>query len=104
MQEYDKTLNLCIANPELSKLFPTHHGLVEIHRLPSPQTLSAPSDRISELRGLRGSGENNLGFRCTRRRMVIETVHLDIEGGSSERRVVDVKKKKKKVVGFETEF
>jgi hypothetical protein len=41
----------CIANPGLSSLFPTHHGLVQIHRLPSPHTLSAASDRFSELRG-----------------------------------------------------
>lgn len=33
-----------------------------------------------------GGGENNLGFRCTRRRFVIETLHLDVEGGVSERR------------------
>jgi len=36
----------------------------------------------------------------------VETVHLDIEGGTGERRVVDVekKKKKKKVVGFTTDL
>jgi hypothetical protein len=107
MQASRQNVIFCIANPGLSSLFPTHHGLVQIHRLPSPHTLSAPSDRFSELRGLRASGENNLGFKCTRRRLVIETVHLDIEGGTSERRVVDdvrVQKKKQKVVSFEYDY
>jgi elongator complex protein 4 len=50
--------------------------------------MSPPSDRTSMLRGLRqgGVGENNLVFRCTRRRLVIETLHLDVEGGVGERR------------------
>lgn len=82
----------------MSSVFPRHHGLVQIHRLPSPHTLIAPSDRFSGLRGLRGSGENNLGFKCTKRVLIIETVHLDIEGGTSERRV---EKSKTKKVGFE---
>ena len=32
------------------------------------------------------SGENNLAFKCTRKRMLFETLHLDIEGGVGERR------------------
>jgi len=67
-------------------MFPSHHGLVQIYTLPSPHMLIAPSDRFSTLRGLTSSGENNLAFRCTRRRMVIETLHLDVEGGTGERR------------------
>ncbi|EGN94391.1 hypothetical protein SERLA73DRAFT_171391 [Serpula lacrymans var. lacrymans S7.3] len=50
-------------------------------------------DKYSVLRGLSssasatgGSGENNLAFKCTRRRLVFETLHLDLEGGVSERR------------------
>ena len=52
------------------------------------------SDRFSQLRGLgaspstggSGVGENNLAFKVTRRRMVFETFHLDVEGGTGERR------------------
>ena len=33
-----------------------------------------------------GVGENNLAFKCTRRRFIIETFHLDVEGGVGERR------------------
>ncbi len=53
------------------------------------------SDRSSTLRGLSASssssssggvGENNLAFKCTRRRLVFETFHLDVEGGVGERR------------------
>lgn len=55
--------------------------------------LVPPSDRFSTLRGLSasssasgGGGENNLAFRCTRKRLIFETLHLDLEGGVSERR------------------
>jgi elongator complex protein 4 len=55
--------------------------------------LRPPSDNLSVLRGLSASSsketglsENNLAFRCTRKRLVIETLHLDVEGGVSERR------------------
>jgi len=74
------------ANPGLSSIFPSHHGLVSLHKLPSPHTLSPPSDRFSTLRGLGSSGENNLAFKCTRKRLVFETLHLDVEGGTGERR------------------
>ncbi|KAF8640831.1 hypothetical protein AX17_000480 [Amanita inopinata Kibby_2008] len=81
------------SNPSLSATFPSHHGLLRIHSLPAPHTLQPPSDRFSTLRGLStsagsagGSGENNLAFKCTRRRMIFETLHLDMEGGVSERR------------------
>lgn len=33
-----------------------------------------------------GIGENNLAFKVTRKRFVIETFHLDVEGGVGERR------------------
>jgi elongator complex protein 4 len=33
-----------------------------------------------------GGGENNLAFKCMRRRMLFETLHLDLEGGVGERR------------------
>jgi elongator complex protein 4 len=33
-----------------------------------------------------GSGENNLAFKCMRKRLIFETLHLDLEGGVTERR------------------
>lgn len=74
-------------------MFPSHHGIVNIESLPAPHTLVPPSDRFSTLRGLSasssasgGAGENNLAFKCTRKRLIFETLHLDLEGGVSERR------------------
>ncbi|TFK30625.1 PAXNEB-domain-containing protein, partial [Coprinopsis marcescibilis] len=81
------------ADPTLSSMFPSHHGIVRLLSLPSPATLVPPSDRFSTLRGLSssssasgGTGENNLAFKCTRKRLIFETLHLDLEGGVSERR------------------
>ncbi|KAG8897280.1 hypothetical protein FRC01_011413, partial [Tulasnella sp. 417] len=80
-------------NPALSSAFPAYHGFVHVHRAPSVRSLVPPSHKLSVLRGLsspsshtEGGGENNLGFKCTRKRFVIETLHLDVEGGVSERR------------------
>ncbi len=67
-------------------MFSAHHGLVHIHSLPAPHTLLPPSDKFSTLRGLTSSGENNLAFKCMRKRLIFETLHLDVEGGVSERR------------------
>jgi elongator complex protein 4 len=82
-----------IANPSLTAMFPSHHGLLAIHTLPAPHTLVPLSDKFSTLRGLSasaaspvGSSENNLTFKCTRKRLIFETLHLDIEGGVGERR------------------
>ncbi|KAG8843507.1 hypothetical protein FRB96_004014 [Tulasnella sp. 330] len=81
------------GDPALSAMFPNYHGFVRVHKAPSLHSFSPPSHKLSILRGLSspssmsgGGGENNLGFRCTRRRFVIETLHLDVEGGVSERR------------------
>ncbi|KAI6044999.1 PAXNEB-domain-containing protein [Pisolithus marmoratus] len=81
------------ADPSLVTLFPSHHGLVQIHKLPAPHTILPASDKYSTLRGLSssagangGSGENNLAFKCTRKRLILETIHLDVEGGVAERR------------------
>lgn len=72
--------------------------MVRIHCLPSPHTLLPPSDKLSILRGVHassssdasfvvgGGGENNLAFKCTRKKLVFETLHLDVEGGVGERR------------------
>lgn len=67
-------------------MFPSHHGFVHIHSLPAPSTLLPPSDKFSTLRGLSSSGENNLAFKCMRKRLIFETLHLDVEGGVGERR------------------
>ncbi|KAL4068230.1 Elongator complex protein 4 [Scleroderma yunnanense] len=81
------------ANPSLVAVFPSHHGLVQVLKLPAPHTILPGSDKYSMLRGLAssaganaGSGENNLAFKCTRKRLIIETMHLDLEGGVTERR------------------
>lgn len=84
---------LLTADPSLTATFPSHHGIVHIETLPVPHMLVPPSDRFSMLRGLSasssasgGGGENNLAFKCTRKRLIFETLHLDLEGGVSERR------------------
>jgi elongator complex protein 4 len=60
---------------------------VRLLALPAPGALVPASERASTLRGLgAGGGENNLGFRCMRKRLLFETVHLDAEGGVGERR------------------
>jgi len=81
------------GDPSLTDSFPSHHGMVHIDTLPVPHMLVPPSDRFSVLRGLSasssasgGGGENNLAFKCTRKRLIFETLHLDVEGGLSERR------------------
>jgi len=55
------------------------------------------------LRGLGRSGENNLAFKCTRKRLVFETLHLDVEGGRGERQIpaTATKTKTKRRVVFE---
>ncbi|KAG1755089.1 PAXNEB-domain-containing protein [Suillus paluster] len=81
------------ANPSLASLFPSHHGILQILTLPAPHTILPASDKYSTLRGLSsaagtmgGSGENNLAFKCMRKRLIFETLHLDLEGGVTERR------------------
>ncbi len=89
------------GNPALSGLFPGHHGLVQTLRLPAPHTVLAPSDKFSQLRGMY-AGENNLAFRCTRKRLLFETLHLDVEGGTAERRTpAPAPKKEKKRVRYD---
>ncbi|KZT05926.1 PAXNEB-domain-containing protein [Laetiporus sulphureus 93-53] len=80
------TLAAFTASPSLTAMFSAHHGFVHIHSLPAPHTLVPPSDRFSTLRGLSSSGENNLAFKCMRKRLIFETLHLDLEGGVGERR------------------
>ncbi|CUA70817.1 elongator complex protein 4 [Rhizoctonia solani] len=78
------------GDPLSSMSFPNHHGLVKVSSTPSHGTLRAPSISRSVLRGMinsgpHGGGENNLAFRCTRRKLVIETMHLGAEGGIGAR-------------------
>jgi len=89
------SLDAASADPSMAVVLPSHHGLVRIISLPRVQMLVPGSDRSSTLRGISASslssssggvGENNLAFKCTRRRLVFETFHLDVEGGVGERR------------------
>lgn len=87
------SLSAFSGDPSMTATFPNHHGLLHIHTLPAPHTIIPPSDKFSTLRGLctssggtGGSGENNLTFKSTRKRLIFETLHLDIEGGVGERR------------------
>ncbi|CEL57006.1 Elongator complex protein 4 OS=Bos taurus GN=ELP4 PE=2 SV=1 [Rhizoctonia solani AG-1 IB] len=78
------------GDPLSSMSFPNHHGSVKILSSPCHGTLKPPSISRSILRGMtssgpHGGGENNLAFRCTRRRLVIETMHLGAEGGIGAR-------------------
>ena len=98
------------ASPELRTAFPDYTGALRVFRTPAIGTLSNPSLRASVLRGMgagtyptpstgagarseggAGGGENNLAFKVKRKRLAIETLHLDIEGGVSERRTKPVK-------------
>ncbi|TYJ55606.1 hypothetical protein B9479_003756 [Cryptococcus floricola] len=84
-------------DPTLPPLFPTH-GLLTLHSYPTSHTLLPSTLKHSTLLGVSqsasssssggggGAGENNLGFRLKRKRFVVETVHLGVEGGVGERR------------------
>lgn len=47
--------------------------------------MAPPSQKYSTLVGGRG-GANNLAFKLKRKAFVVETLHLDVEGGVGERR------------------
>lgn len=68
--------------------FPHNHGLVQIHSLPTMHTLLPPAQKHSSLLGLGpgSTGQNNLAFKLKRKRLIIETLHLGVEGGVGERR------------------
>ncbi|KAJ2160156.1 Elongator subunit elp4 [Coemansia sp. RSA 552] len=63
-----------------------YHGFLHIHKLPRLNSLTASMGRLSLLHTGGGSA-NNLAFRLRRKKFSIETYHLPIEGGVSERRV-----------------
>ncbi|WWD16372.1 hypothetical protein CI109_100798 [Kwoniella shandongensis] len=87
-------------DPTLPPLFPTTHGLLTLHSYPTSHTLLPSTLKHSTLLGLSqserqgsgggGAGENNLGFKLKRKRFVVETVHLGVEGGVGERRTEPV--------------
>lgn len=93
------------ATKGLREAFPDYTGALRVFRTPAIGTLTNPSLRSSVLRGMgagilpggaraeggAGGGENNLAFKIKRKRVAIETLHLDIEGGVSERRTKPVK-------------
>jgi len=97
---FDASMTLAgFSDPSLSHTFPSYHGSVHIHTLPAPHNLLSASDRSSTLRGISsvsgsssGGRENNIAFKCTRKRLVFETHHLDIEGGVGERRTSEGEK------------
>ncbi|GAA5919467.1 hypothetical protein JCM1841_002410 [Sporobolomyces salmonicolor] len=75
------------SSPPLAAQFPRHAGLLSLPKLPSLGTLTAPSAKLSVLRGLGGGGEgreNLLGFRVKRRRFVVEVVSDGPVGGGGE--------------------
>ncbi|WFD36712.1 Elongator subunit elp4 [Malassezia cuniculi] len=89
------------ARSELRDAFPAYTGALRVFRTPTIGTLTNASLRSSVLRGMgagmssgsnarveggAGGGENNLAFKVKRKRVAIETLHLDAEGGVSERR------------------
>ena len=92
------------TSPSLRNAFSAYTGAFKVLKTPSVGTLTNPSIRSSVLRGMgtgagagsgktggggeggAGGGENNLAFKVRRKRLVIETLHLDVEGGVSERR------------------
>ncbi|KAJ9091585.1 hypothetical protein QFC19_009041 [Naganishia cerealis] len=93
------------SDPSLNVSFPHSHGLVHVHALPTMHTLLPPAQKHSSLLGLGAgsTGQNNLAFKLKRKRLIIETLHLGVEGGVGERRTeptrtggpVDVRKMKR---------
>ncbi|KAJ2608635.1 Elongator subunit elp4 [Coemansia sp. RSA 1365] len=63
-----------------------YHGFLHIRKLPRLNSLTASMGRLSLLHSGGGS-TNNLAFRLRRKKFSIETYHLPIEGGVTERRV-----------------
>lgn len=97
------SLSAFASSAALRRAFSAYTGAFKVLKTPAIGTLTNPSIRSSVLRGMgsgaastgglagageggAGGGENNLAFKVRRKRMVIETLHLDVEGGVSERR------------------
>ena len=102
----DSAISMSAFAPSLAlrTAFSAYTGALKVLKTPAVGTLTNPSIRSSVLRGMgtgagasaggkaaggeggAGGGENNLAFKVRRKRLVIETLHLDVEGGVSERR------------------
>lgn len=85
----DATIDsLSPADPLLPQSFPHSHGLTHLLSFPSLHTLLPSAYKHSSLLGLGvgSTGQNNLSFRLKRKRFVLETLHLGVEGGVGERR------------------
>ncbi|KAJ1840452.1 Elongator subunit elp4, partial [Coemansia sp. RSA 2703] len=63
-----------------------YHGFLHIHKLPRLNSMTESVGRLSLLH-TGGGSSNNLAFRLRRKKFSIETYHLPIEGGVTERRV-----------------
>jgi elongator complex protein 4 len=74
----------------LAAAYAPAHGLLTPLKLNARGHVIAPALRHSALLGVAAGSEQNLGFRLKRRRWVVESVHLGIEGGSGERRTEPV--------------
>ncbi|KAJ2703896.1 Elongator subunit elp4 [Coemansia sp. IMI 203386] len=76
-----------------------YHGFLHIHKLPRLNSMTASVGRLSLLH-TGGGSSNNLAFRLRRKKFSIETYHLPIEGGVTERRVptADESKPRKRAV------
>ncbi|KAI9501006.1 Elongator subunit elp4 [Coemansia spiralis] len=71
-----------------------YHGFLHIHKLPRLNSMTASMGRLSLL-NTGGGSANNLAFRLRRKKFSIETYHLPIEGGVTERRVPSAKEESK---------
>jgi elongator complex protein 4 len=76
------------SDPTLPLMFPQTHGLLHLHSPFTLHSLSPPSSKLSTLVG--GGRFNNLAFKLKRKAFVVETMHLDVEGGVGERRTKPV--------------
>ncbi|KAJ2850016.1 Elongator subunit elp4 [Coemansia brasiliensis] len=83
---YAKPADIVARQMKGSTATQEYHGFVHIHKLPRLNSLTASMGRLSLLHTGGGSA-NNLAFRLRRKKFSIETYHLPIEGGVSERRV-----------------
>ncbi|KAJ1915327.1 Elongator subunit elp4 [Mycoemilia scoparia] len=89
--QYVSPKDTAIALPKLKQAATatSYHGFFKIHKLPCLNTLVSPASRLSVLVAGGGGGRsaNDLAFCLRRKKFTIETYHLPIEGGVTDRRV-----------------
>lgn len=89
--DYHIHLQSFASSPTQSQTFSNHSGLLHVITLPTQLNSFIPAaTKLSVLRGLApgtnsatsgaGGMDNNLAFRVKRRRFILETLHLDVEG------------------------